>query len=39
MQELGHIPKQSEKVRWGNFEFEVLDMDGPTIDKVLIVRK
>ena len=39
MQELSHIPKQSEKVRWGNFEFEVLDMDGPTIDKVLIVRK
>ena len=39
MHELGHIPKQSEKVRWGNFEFEVLDMDGPTIDKVLIVRK
>jgi len=39
MHELGHIPKESEKVRWGNFEFEVLDMDGPTIDKVLIVRK
>ena len=39
MHELGHIPKQSEKVRWGNFEFEVLDMDGPTIDKVLIVKK
>ncbi|HEX5113391.1 MAG TPA: hemolysin family protein [Saprospiraceae bacterium] len=39
MHELGRIPKQSEKVKWANFEFEVLDMDGPTIDKVLIVKK
>ncbi len=39
MHELGHIPKQSEKIRWANFEFEVVDMDGPTIDKVLVVRK
>ena len=39
MHELGHIPKESEKVRWVNFELEVLDMDGPTIDKVLVVRK
>ena len=34
--ELGRLPKQSEKLRWEHFEFEVLDMDGPKIDKVLI---
>lgn len=39
MQVLGRIPKQSEKIRWVNFEFEILDMDGPTIDKILITRK
>jgi len=39
MNELGRIPKQSEKIRWVNFEFEILDMDGPTIDKILITRK
>ncbi len=39
MHELGHIPKQSEKAYWINFEFEILDMDGPAIDKVLITRK
>jgi Mg2+/Co2+ transporter CorB len=39
MHELGRIPKQSEKIRWVNFEFEILDMDGPTIDKILITRK
>ncbi len=39
MQVLGRIPKQSEKINWVNFEFEILDMDGPTIDKILIIRK
>lgn len=39
MHELGRIPKQSEKIDWGTFEFEVLDMDGPTIDKILVVRR
>ena len=36
--ELGRLPKQSEKLRWEHFEFEVLDMDGPKIDKVLIKK-
>ena len=39
IQVLGHIPKETEKARWENFEFEILDMDGPKIDKVLVVRK
>lgn len=36
--ELGRLPKSGEKVRWENFEFEIIDMDGPKIDKVLIKR-
>ena len=39
MHELGRIPKQSETLRWANLQFEILDMDGPTIDKILITRK
>ncbi len=39
MHELGHIPRQSEIMEWANFRFEVLDMDGPAIDKVLVTRK
>ncbi len=38
MYELGHIPKQSEIIQWANFKFEILDMDGPAIDKVLVTR-
>ncbi|MDQ3016983.1 MAG: hemolysin family protein [Bacteroidota bacterium] len=37
--ELGRLPKQAEKIRWEHFEFEVIDMDGPKIDKIMIVRK
>ncbi len=39
MHELGHIPKQSEIILWANFKFEILDMDGPAIDKILVTRK
>ncbi len=39
IQELGRLPKETEKVRWEHFEFEVIDMDGPKIDKVLVLRK
>lgn len=39
MHELGRIPKQSEKIQWANFEFEVMDMDGPTIDKLMVIRR
>jgi putative hemolysin len=34
--ELGVIPKQGEKLIWSKLEFEVIDMDGVKIDKVLI---
>ncbi|MGK9116759.1 hemolysin family protein [Olivibacter jilunii] len=35
---LDHIPTLTEKVRWNNFELEVVDMDGMRIDKILITR-
>lgn len=34
--ELGHIPKQGEKLIWNRFELEIIDMDGVIIDKILI---
>jgi putative hemolysin len=33
---LGHIPTAGETVEWQGFRFEVVDMDGHRIDKVLI---
>ncbi|HVK46281.1 MAG TPA: hemolysin family protein [Pseudobacter sp.] len=35
----GHIPVSGEKVKWQDFTFEVMDMDGPRIDKLMISRK
>lgn len=37
--ELGRLPKTGEKIRWEVFEFEIIDMDGPTIDKILVTKK
>jgi putative hemolysin len=36
MTELSFIPKEGQKLIWNNFEFEVLDMDGAKIDKVMV---
>lgn len=33
---LEHIPKTSEKLRWKEFEMEIVDMDAARIDKVLV---
>lgn len=33
---LGHIPATGESFEWNNFRFEVIDMDGRRIDKVLV---
>ena len=33
---LGHVPHTGEKVRWEGFLFEVVDMDGARIDKILV---
>ena len=32
----GHIPEAGECVEWNGFSFEIVDMDGPRIDKVII---
>ncbi|GAA4044609.1 hemolysin family protein [Flavobacterium chungnamense] len=36
--ELGIIPKQGQKLIWNKLEFEVLDMDGVKIDKILVTN-
>jgi len=36
--QLGRIPKTAESVRWQGWRFEVVDMDGQRIDKVLATR-
>lgn len=36
--ELQHIPKTGEKIRSGSWLFEVVDLDGRRIDKVLVSR-
>ena len=35
---LGHLPKSGERVEHGDVVFEVVDMDGRRIDKVLVTR-
>jgi len=35
---LGHLPAAAESVVWGDLRFEVVDMDGRRVDKVLIQR-
>jgi putative hemolysin len=37
LQELERIPKTGDKLSWRGFDFEVMDMDGHRIDKVLVV--
>ena len=39
MQQLGRIPRTGDRVAWGAFTFEVVDMDGRQVDKVLISEK
>lgn len=36
MGELGHIPRTGEKVLWKDWWFEIMDMDGNRVDKVLV---
>jgi putative hemolysin len=35
LSQLGHIPKEGEAVRWRDWYFEVVDMDGRRVDKIL----
>lgn len=36
LDQLGHVPTAAEHFHWGGMRFEVVDMDGRRIDKVLI---
>ena len=36
LHELEHIPKAGETFEWRGFDFEVIDMDGQRIDKLLV---
>jgi putative hemolysin len=35
--QLGHIPRSSDHFTWNGFRFEVMDMDGNRVDKVLVM--
>ena len=35
MARLGRVPKTADAFEWGGMKFEVMDMDGRRIDKVL----
>src|SRR5215217_3625150 len=39
MAQLGRIPMVGDKFEWQNLRFEVMDMDGHRVDKVLIMPK
>jgi putative hemolysin len=36
LMQLGRIPKATDHFEWGGYRFEVVDMDGRRIDKVLV---
>lgn len=38
MKRMGHVPHEGEAVAYDGYLFEVLDMDGPRIDKVLVAK-
>ena len=38
LQHLQHVPQSGETLRWNGFNFEVVDMDGARIDKVLVTQ-
>ncbi len=38
LKQLEHIPKPGEKFDWNGFTFEIADMDGQRIDKVLVKK-
>ena len=38
MMHMGHIPRTVEAFEWEGFRFEVVDMDGQRINKVMLTR-
>ncbi len=39
IQQTGHIPISGESFSWEGYRFEVVDMDGPHVDKILITAE
>ncbi len=39
LKELEHIPHAGETVEWKGFTFEIVDMDGNRIDKILVIHQ
>ena len=39
MDTLGRVPAEGDRLEWEGYPFEVLDMDGRRVDKVLIASK
>jgi len=37
VKQLGHVPKEGETFEWQRYLFEVLDMDGHRVDKLLVM--
>ena len=37
LHELEHIPNSGEKLKWKGFNFEIIDMDGHRIDKIMVL--
>ena len=38
MTRLSRVPHAGDRFTWGDFRFEVVDMDGRRVDKVLVAR-
>ncbi|MFN8484762.1 MAG: hemolysin family protein [Anaerolineae bacterium] len=39
MAQLGRVPRAGESFTWQGYSFEVMDMDGRRVDKVLVMRR
>lgn len=39
LKRLGRVPQAAETFRWQGYDFEVMDMDGNRVDKVMITRR
>ncbi|MCP1382372.1 hemolysin family protein [Runella salmonicolor] len=39
LEHFGHVPKTGEIILWHGFKFEIFDMDGARIDKVLVTQE
>ncbi len=38
LDEFGHIPRAGDRLKWKGFSFEIADMDGARIDKVIVEK-